>query len=744
MRSLLLLALALPASGFAPRLAASSFRAGARRPAPANALADDFEEAYKAGAIPDAGKAAPEAEAEAAAAAAPAEASTGESIVVLGPPEDNVVAIHDDLVDAYAAAQIPEEAKMAAASSPVLTEPTAAVEEAAAVVEEPAAVAEEPAAAAAPAEASTGESIVVLGPPEDNVVAIHDDLVDAYAAAQIPEEAKMAAASSPVLTEPTAAVEEAAAVAEEPEPIVEEAKAVAEEPEPVIEEPEPVVEEPEAVVEVPEPVVEEPKAAAEEPKAAASAGAAAEEDDVMKALRGRVQEDASERAARREAVQDLSAQLQQSLKRKAEAESVLVEEVAALRQRLFLEIQNDLQRANTIGSLLSEVESAILEKTATIAKEEDILVELERVRESVTEEIVLVQLEAACGKKAELIGIETSLLADLKEIEQQLAEDARGSAAVLTSLQEAFEGMPDRDDAEAARLFGWNSIAALQQQLLEAAAASVARESHVEGLRERLEVAERRRNAALGVAVEEDSGRFKKTSAAFGSAQRAAEMSDRRRSKLSVLQERKEEQDGGKLLGTALEAAVGGTGAFVSASGSALRVTQDLIESRGVEKAGAAAGKTSEAVGGFFGGLRRAAQAAGRAWSEGTTEGKDINSIDQLLSSLLSGAKNVRKSDDVKDALGSARDNIGAAGRGAKDVTGGIADALQEVSAASSTQSFRSATTDLLSFTSAAIDALRRAGMSFASKQKLLPAGKDLPPTPKKAKEAREGAEDAA
>jgi hypothetical protein len=208
----------------------------------------------------------------------------------------------------------------------------------------------------------------------------------------------------------------------------------------------------------------------------------------------------SARSERNLEVARLQTQLERSQLRRKQVEEVIGEEVAALRFQLEREMAAERDRAASAAQLQQQLADAKAQKMERCRREEQLLVQLQDVRQRTSEDAVAASLAAAIETKAGLVAIELVLIEDVDECSGQIKVEQDQINARIEAMETTLASLPATDDGEALRLYSWQQVEALQAQLAESAIAIAETEASVAALRQRINDALDQRDAVLGAA----------------------------------------------------------------------------------------------------------------------------------------------------------------------------------------------------------------------------------------------------
>ena len=206
----------------------------------------------------------------------------------------------------------------------------------------------------------------------------------------------------------------------------------------------------------------------------------------------------SARSERNLEVARLQTQLERSQLRRKQVEEVIGEEVAALRFQLEREMAAERDRAASAAQLQQQLADAKAQKMERCRREEQLLVQLQDVRQRTSEDAVAASLAAAIETKAGLVAIELVLIEDVDECSGQIKVEQDQINARIEAMETTLASLPATDDGEALRLYSWQQVEALQAQLAESAIAIAETEASVAALRQRINDALDQRDAVLG------------------------------------------------------------------------------------------------------------------------------------------------------------------------------------------------------------------------------------------------------
>ena len=208
----------------------------------------------------------------------------------------------------------------------------------------------------------------------------------------------------------------------------------------------------------------------------------------------------SARSERNLDVARLQTQLERSQLRRKQVEEVIGEEVAALRFQLEREMIAEKDRSTSAAQLQQQLADAKAQKMERCRQEEQLLVQLQDVRQRTSEDAVAASLAAAIETKAGLVAIELVLIEDVDECSGQIKVEQEQIDARIAAMQTTLASLPETDDGEALRLYSWQQVEALQEQLATSAVAIAETEVSVAALRQRINDALDQRDAVLGAA----------------------------------------------------------------------------------------------------------------------------------------------------------------------------------------------------------------------------------------------------
>ena len=185
-------------------------------------------------------------------------------------------------------------------------------------------------------------------------------------------------------------------------------------------------------------------------------------------LRLKISEDSLTRNERMKGLSLLQQQLSKSVARKQEVEQLLSREVDALRTVINGAIEGERTRLEQLESLYISFRDIYLSKTVLLDSESKILDQMKAVRDMITEQVVLVQLDAAVVKKSELISIEKSICSDIKACSEEVNAEIGDTKNKISYLETVLTSLPAPSDAGyAARSYSWEEIEQLEQKIIQ-------------------------------------------------------------------------------------------------------------------------------------------------------------------------------------------------------------------------------------------------------------------------------------
>ncbi|KAJ8602133.1 hypothetical protein CTAYLR_001650 [Chrysophaeum taylorii] len=179
-------------------------------------------------------------------------------------------------------------------------------------------------------------------------------------------------------------------------------------------------------------------------------------------------------------------QLERSQLRRQQVEEVVAEELAALRGQLDREVEREEERAGAVGGLMRELSEAREAKEKRIARERELLVQLQDVAQRTEEASVRESVTTAVETKANLVAIEMILVDDIDECAAQVRVEEAEIGRRLGAMRATRESLPALDDAEALRLYSWAQITELEEELRRSAVAIAETDAKVSSLRARI------------------------------------------------------------------------------------------------------------------------------------------------------------------------------------------------------------------------------------------------------------------
>ena len=164
------------------------------------------------------------------------------------------------------------------------------------------------------------------------------------------------------------------------------------------------------------------------------------------------------------------------------------------------EMAAERDRAASAAQLQQQLADAKAQKMERCRREEQLLVQLQDVRQRTSEDAVAASLAAAIETKAGLVAIELVLIEDVDPVFRQIKVEQDQINARIEAMETTLASLPATDDGEALRLYSWQQVEALQAQLAESAIAIAETEASVAALRQRINDALDQRDAVLGAA----------------------------------------------------------------------------------------------------------------------------------------------------------------------------------------------------------------------------------------------------
>jgi len=208
--------------------------------------------------------------------------------------------------------------------------------------------------------------------------------------------------------------------------------------------------------------------------------------------------DFSERTDRTLEVARLQTLLERSQSRRRQVESVVAEELAALRAQLDRELVSERERSLGVGSLLGELERTLEVKRSNVDREKRLLVQLQDVAQRTQEAAIKASIERAVETKAGLVAIEMMLIEDIEECTTQVEVEGREIDRRVRAMTDTRESLPAVDDTAALRSYSWSQVEDLENQLKASAVAVAETDAKVRILRARIADALNQRDAVLG------------------------------------------------------------------------------------------------------------------------------------------------------------------------------------------------------------------------------------------------------
>lgn len=184
-------------------------------------------------------------------------------------------------------------------------------------------------------------------------------------------------------------------------------------------------------------------------------------------FRQKISQESLARNQRQIEISQLQQQLSQSVARKQEVEQLMVKEIDSLRTVIKGEVAGESSRLAQLESLYESFRDIYLSKSVLVDSETKILEQMRAVRDMITEQVILVQLDAAVQKKSELIGIERSICADIKSCSDEVNAEISDTKEKIASLQQVLKSFPSlNDEGYASRSYSWEEIEILQRKLI--------------------------------------------------------------------------------------------------------------------------------------------------------------------------------------------------------------------------------------------------------------------------------------
>lgn len=206
-------------------------------------------------------------------------------------------------------------------------------------------------------------------------------------------------------------------------------------------------------------------------------------------------------AVRRTAREALTGALTRSLDRQKEANSLMRDGLAALRELLIAEIAAEEERLQSIEQLVNQLGTVVDGKAEIVERETAVLKSIQDLKAQTTEKVIRDRFEEAAAAKAELISIERVLSETMVSVKAQLESECGVAADRLKAVRSARAALPDPDDDddEAVRRYGFGEIVDLQDSMLRMQQAVAESESEVSGLKQKIAAAMTQRNVLLGL-----------------------------------------------------------------------------------------------------------------------------------------------------------------------------------------------------------------------------------------------------
>ncbi|CAM9200978.1 unnamed protein product [Ascophyllum nodosum] len=359
-------------------------------------------------------------------------------------------------------------------------------------------------------------------------------------------------------------------------------------------------------------------------------------------LSKRVGEEASSATTRAQRMVDLSSELGRSFAKKEEVERIIASEIAQLSRKLQQERDIEISREADLRGLVREFDEAIVEKQELIETEQDLLAQMQALREQVKEPSIRTPIEGAMAKKADVTSIEVMLLEDLVECREKLEEELRSTSSRADTMNGVAAALPSEEsDAARMRAYNWRDVQDLQEVLLSSVESMEASDAQVASLRTKLLDAVRQKRQVLGEASS--------TEIVAGGADGGAKKMSLARA-FEVSKEFTEEE----LLRMAAESstsAVVGVAKSVAAGVSSLG---NYAKSPDAQDVAASTVDVVAAISGAASAIRDAFREAKKEFDEKSTPSEELTSFDKIMVSLQSGFKAAVESSAVKAKLDEA------------------------------------------------------------------------------------------
>ncbi|CAM9587506.1 unnamed protein product [Chrysoparadoxa australica] len=460
----------------------------------------------------------------------------------------------------------------------------------------------------------------------------------------------------------------------------------------------------------------------------------AEEEEAKKLeeerLTDKVGLEVAQTSKRRQEMTDLSASLQQSISRRAEAESMLSQEIGGIRNKLVEEAQAEEERSTELMQLLKDFDSSIKEKEGLISSEQKLLEQMQELKEQVKEESIKTQFAASMSTKADLISIEVILLEDLLDCREQLEEELSRTKARAGRIKDVASALPSPEDKDASRSYNWEDVGELEEVLLDSIQGMQASCDQVEKLRSKFEDAVRQKRQVLGLPLlnaydaEVVSGLSTDAEVPQLSLKDIQVLTNEELKGVAAQATKKAAGSVGK----SITIAAGGFGEFLKSpdaqalAGSAI----DLVES------------TKE----YFTSLGSTISSAKEAYESKALKGEEMTTFDKIFLSVKQGVKGVKESDEVQDNVSKWK----AAGKAIPSATGQLTKLTgQALKGAAADDELGSTVKDALAAVQSALVALVGLGaksITQASSGRLLTGSGGVPPPPVEQASEPEGSKD--
>lgn len=186
-------------------------------------------------------------------------------------------------------------------------------------------------------------------------------------------------------------------------------------------------------------------------------------------LRLKINEETFTRNERMKGLSLLQKQLSKSVARKQEVEQMLISEVDTLRNVIEGEIEGEIVRLGQLESLYTSFRDLFVSKTVLVDSESKILEQMKAVRDLISEQVVLIQLDSAVLKKDELISIEKTICTDIKNCLDEVNTEISETKGKIAYLQTVLTSLPSSTDESgyAARSYSWEEIESLEQKIIQ-------------------------------------------------------------------------------------------------------------------------------------------------------------------------------------------------------------------------------------------------------------------------------------